>query len=263
MFLEHELLRNFGVRTGFVWVGVRNPRTSVNLNRPFDAFSVPITVVDPGPDGALNTADDGGAIQAWNLAPQYIGLPTVNLTMNLPAAKSDSYTWEVTASKRYSNRWSLDASFAKTWNRDINLGSLNNPNLLINREGGRDYTTNWQAKVSATLELPKGIRFSPLVRYQAGDQYGRTFSATLNSGATTLLAEPANSNRIKSPTVVDARVEKNFVSGKHRVAVFFDAYNIFNTNAESAINTSSGANYFRPTSIISPRIAKIGTKFDW
>ena len=38
VFFEHELGANFGVRTGFVWNGVRNQRTTVNTNQPFEAF---------------------------------------------------------------------------------------------------------------------------------------------------------------------------------------------------------------------------------
>jgi hypothetical protein len=263
-FVEHELVSNFSVRAGFVWVGIRNPRTSVNLNRPFEAFSVPFNVVDPGPDGISGTGDDGGSLQAWNMSAAYVGLPTVNLTMNLPEAKSDFYTWEMTADRRFSGGWSVNASFAKTWNREISTGSLFNPNLLINREDGKDHTTNWQAKASSTFGLPKGIRISPLIRHQAGNQYGRTFSVALNSGNTTLLAEPAQSRRTRNPTIVDTRFEKSLTSsGTRRLATFVDVYNIFNSNVENTVQTASGANFLRPTSIISPRILKIGAKFDW
>ena len=42
VFFEREIGANFGVRTGFVWNGVRNPRTIVNINQPFEAFNQPI-----------------------------------------------------------------------------------------------------------------------------------------------------------------------------------------------------------------------------
>ena len=40
----------------------------MNANRPFDAFNVPVTIRDPGPDGRAGTADDGGTFTAYNLA---------------------------------------------------------------------------------------------------------------------------------------------------------------------------------------------------
>jgi outer membrane receptor protein involved in Fe transport len=264
LMLEHEILPNFGVRTGFVWVGVRDQRTNVNQNRPFDAFTVPITVRDPGPDGRIGTADDGGTVAALNLDPRFVGLPTVNITQNVPEANDDFYTYEVTADKRMTKGWSMQASFAHTWNRQSNLGAFTNPNLRINRIDGRDHSTTWQAKLSGTFELLKGIRVSPLMRHQAGQAYGRTFNATLNSGSTTLLAEPFNANRMRNPTILDARVEKGFrLTGERRFAAFFDIYNIFNSNAENSIGTASGASWQRPLSIISPRVAKLGLKMDW
>ena len=35
---------------------------TVNPKRPYDAYSVPITRRDPGPDGVLGNSDDGGSI---------------------------------------------------------------------------------------------------------------------------------------------------------------------------------------------------------
>jgi outer membrane receptor protein involved in Fe transport len=48
-----------------------------------------------------------------------------------------------------------------------------------------------------------------------------------------------------------------------RVTGFFDIYNIFNTNAEQALSTSSGSSFLRPTAITPPRIARVGLKFQW
>lgn len=263
-FIEHELLPNFGVRTGVVWVGVRNQRTNVNRNQPYEAFSVPVTVQDPGPDGRLGTGDDGGALTAWNLAPQFVGLPTENIMQNVADANDDFYTWEITGDRRVSNGWSLQASFAHTWNRQSNLGAFTNPNLGINRIDGRDHSTNWQAKVSGTFELPRGFRVSPIVRHQSGQAYGRTFNATLHSGSTTLLAEPFDASRMRNATLLDVRGEKGFKFGaNHRIAGFVDLYNMFNSNVDNSIGTSSGASWQRPLSIVSPRVAKVGVRVDW
>jgi hypothetical protein len=50
-FLERELMPNFGVRAGYVWRGVRNQYQRVNINRPYSAFTVPVSVPDPVPTG--------------------------------------------------------------------------------------------------------------------------------------------------------------------------------------------------------------------
>ena len=64
MYLEREVAANFGVRTGFVWNGRRQVRGTVNASRPFGAYTVPITIRDPGVDGRVGTADDGGSYTA-------------------------------------------------------------------------------------------------------------------------------------------------------------------------------------------------------
>jgi len=63
--------------------------------------------------------------------------------------------------------------------------------------------------------------------------------------------------------VFDLRTEKAFRMGAGRVTGFFDIYNIFNTNAEQALTTASGASWLRPIAITPPRIARVGVKLAW
>jgi Carboxypeptidase regulatory-like domain len=63
--------------------------------------------------------------------------------------------------------------------------------------------------------------------------------------------------------VIDVRSEKALVVNRSRITGFFDVYNIFNTNAEQALTTSSGSAFLRPTAITPPRIARIGVKLQW
>ena len=267
-YVERELAPNFGLRTGFVWNGRRQVRATINQNRPLSAYSVPVTIQDPGPDGRLGTADDGGTFTAYSLSAAALALSPVNVTTNIPA-DSDYYTWEVTATRRETGRWSLLASFAETWNRESALagGSSFTPNALINTVGGRNRYATWQGKVSGTVRLAGDWRLTPIVRYQSGMAFGRTFvvsTPTLNYGSATILSEPFGNERAANVTVFDVRSEKAFaLPGGGRVLGFFDAYNIFNTNAEQALTSSSGSSFLRPTAITPPRIARVGVKFQW
>ena len=47
-----------------------------------------------------------------------------------------------------------------------------------------------------------------------------------------------------------------------RLAGFLDVFNILNANPEQNVNWWSDA-FLKPLSIVSPRIARIGVKFDW
>ena len=58
--LEHELMPNFGLRVNSIYSRGWNDFRLQNTYRPYSAFNIPITNLDPGPDGRLNTADDTG-----------------------------------------------------------------------------------------------------------------------------------------------------------------------------------------------------------
>ena len=264
-YLERELAPDFGVRTGVVVNAKRQPNGTINVSRPLDAYAVPVAVVDPGPDGRLGTIDDGGTLTASNLATAFLGVPPVNLTTNLPDGDSEYYTWEITATKRQSARWSLLASFTETWNHEAALGTGNDftPNALINSAGSQDRFRTWQAKVNGTVSIPWGVRFVPVIRHQSGQPFARTFVQALNYGNATIKAEPLSANRTPNVSLVDLRTEKALPVGAVRVMGFFDVYNIFNSNAEQTLTTSSGAFWLRPTAITGPRVLRIGARLDW
>ena len=264
VFVEREIANSFGVRTGVVWKGPRNLRGSVNINRPYDAYNVATTVRDPGPDGVLNTADDGATYTAYALDPAALASPVVNVTRNFPDVVSDYYTWEISASKRQTNRVSLNASFAHTWAYTDPLGAgTQTPNSLINVEGDRVKATTWQAKSFATMLLPWDLRLISVVRHQSGMPFERTWTQRLNYGNATIRAEVNNSRRTPNVTVFDLRSEKTVRYRRLGMTGFFDVYNIFNTNAEQALSTASGSSWLRPSAITPPRIARLGVKLAW
>ncbi len=263
-YLERELFAGFGLRSGFVWNGRRQVRGQITVNRPLSAYNVPVTIIDPGPDGSLNTADDGATFQGFNLDPAVLAQPIVNITTNLDA-DSDYYTWEVTATKRETGRWSLLASFAQTWRSEaaLSAGAGYTPNAFINADGDRLKSTVWQAKLHANLRLAWNLRVTPIVRHQAGTPFARTFTRALNWGNATVRSDLIDSQRMPNITVFDVRTEKVIELGPGRVTGFFDVYNIFNTNAEQDLTFTSGATYLRPVAITAPRIARVGIKFQW
>ncbi len=107
---------------------------------------------------------------------------------------------------------------------------------------------------------------SPNLRHQAGQPFGRIFRPRLNYGRQRILAEPMDTNRHDNITVLDLRTEKAFDVGPNRggrLIGFFDLYNITNANPAEQINPNSSSTYLRPATIVSPRIARVGVKFEW
>jgi hypothetical protein len=262
-YLEREIAANFGVRTGFVWNGRRQGRTTVNRSQPFEAFNVPVSVRDPGPDGVTGTADDGGTLQAFDLDPAYLTLPPEQALENLPSTwDSDHYTWEISATKRQSGRWSLLSSFSHTWSHAGTVALT--PNALINKVDGKDVFNIWAAKISATIDVPGGVRLSPMFRHQSGAPFARTFQARLNyNSAVSIAAEQFGDGRLQHSNIVDLRTSKNFRAKRINYGLFFDIYNILNNNADQLSTTTSGSAFLRPSVITAPRIARVGVKLDF
>ena len=276
---ERELVANVGVRGGVIWRGTRQAyatgNSSVNLNRPFDGFNVPVMIPDPGQDGRIGTSDDGAAIPGFNLAPEFVGTPSINVTKNVPNSDGDYLTYEFSGNKRMSNRWSLAASFSvmKSWFNGNEYPEAQSPNTirtnqypvapndLINTDGkGRFAFTVWSAKVLGTVELPYQMRLAATVREQSGIPYGRTFDATLNYGTVRVLAEPMGTYRQRNVVIADMRLEKVFsLAGPLQASGALDVFNLMNANAEERISWQSGS-WLRPLQVIPPRVARISVK---
>ena len=251
---------------------IRNQRTNRDANRPFDAFNVPATFADPGPDGRAGTGDDGSPINGFNLQSSATGLPTLTTVANQPDARGDYYTWEVSGNRRMSGRWSLRASFTHTWNIDhgnsyagstVRQYSLPfTPNDLINtdREDGAYKFTNWTAKFMSTIEAPYGIRLTPMLRHQSGDQIGRIVQVGFNYGTQPVWSSRSRRTGWTTPRSGICERRRCFASAAARSHGFMDLYNIANSNAEFRQIYTSGSSFGFPTTIIPPRIIRFGAK---
>jgi len=270
-FLERELFANFGVHAGFVWRRIDQLSQSDNLNRPISAFNVPVTLRVPELNGTVTA--NSPTIQALNLNPANLALPVVNFLHNTPG-KDDFYNLELTASRRMSGGWSLNASYAYRWNYDNSNAyfgnnlrvrdDVANPNDVINTKDGRYVFNLWSAKINGTIDARWGLRITPAIRMQSGQPYARTFLATMNYGSQRILAEPFGTRQQDNIVLVDTRVEKLLKVAKSRtISLFVDGYNLTNTNPAANIVWSSGTSFTTPTTIVPPRLFRFGAKFDW
>ncbi len=275
-FLEQEVMANFGVRIGYVWRGQRDQFARINAAQPYEAFTVPVNVPDPGPDGRVGTGDDGAPLAALDLAPEYRGLTPVNLTTNVPDGDADFHTFEITGTKRMSSRWSLLASYGYTKSFDNGNTTYQGntvrqnflpatPNDKINTDNGRHVYSRQNIKLSGTWNSPFwDISVSPMLRYQEGYPFGRTFAANLSYGSVRFLAEPMGTQHQDDIVITDLRVEKTFrLPNRRDISGFFDLYNMFNANPAQNLQWSSGTSYNRPLSVVPPRLARVGLKVNF
>jgi hypothetical protein len=272
--IERDLGAGVGARAGFVWKMDRDGYQQSNRNRPLSAFNVPITVVDPGPDGTRGTGDDQN-VSMMNLSAAALAAPIANFVHNPEGFEADYKNIEVALSKRFSNRWSATSSFLYTWVSEYGssyngsglAGSTAgaNPSLFSSfaSQTGFPYTdadldtfnefTVWNFKAYGTYEAGWGVRLTPVFHMQQGYPAGRVFTATSTSGITggpgvnygtqPLHAEPITARRHETITQMNFRAEKSFGiarAGRVKLGILFDVYNVFNANPELNIRSTTG-----------------------
>lgn len=293
--LEREVAGNIGVRVGFVYKMDRDGYQSENPNRPRSAWTVPTTVTDIGADGRANTGDEK-VVSAFAINPANLALPTTSLVFNPAGFEANYKTVEVGLNKRFSNKWSMVASFMNTWNDEYGTGYFGtgsggnygaSPSLFgglagataypITPNGKTDRSTfsQWNFKIFGTWEPAWGLRITPVWKSQQGFPYARVFTANAGTISQNFMAQPLTANRLQTVKTFDLRAEKRFkVSARMNLGVLFDVFNVFNANTETNIRATTGTiaisetgavipAFNTPTTILPPRIARISARLSW
>lgn len=270
--LERSVPGGITLRAGTVWRREIAPSARQNINLPFTTFTVPVQILDRGPDGVAGTDDDGPFVTAYDL-PAPPG-PIANEVRNVPGVGSEYLTWEIAATRQTHTRWTFGAGFTYTQNRDhaatySGQPVRNNPypltpNDLINTgPGGRHEFSTWTARAYATVDGPWQLRVSPVLRHQSGQPFGRTQSTPLSYGAVTMLMEPIGTRRMDHITIADVRLERPIQLTHGRAALFVDVFNLLNANPRQNIVWASGPAFLDSLTIVPPRIARVGFTFNW
>ncbi len=193
--------------------------------------------------------------------------------------------FDITLTRRMRNNWSVMTNFLYNWDRD--LGFVQNPN----QERFNDNTVEvWAFKVVGTYRAPWGMVVSPSLRHQGGDPLARQIALTSGTNLATGVNQNINLTfnydadrtgdwREDNITIFDARVEKRFRLknrlASHELSLFFDAFNIANSNASQSMDQIIGRRtttlpsgerveyqrFVRPTGVLSPRIYRLGFKY--
>ena len=193
----------------------------------------------------------------------------------------------VTLNKRYSDGWSLFASY--TWS-DSN-GFLPRPQSqgqgdpFYTSTGGRD-PNNWlnakQAlqnerehvfQVQATFDLPWELRGTTIYSFLDGKPYSRQVTAgsgssqfPLNQGGQTVIALPASSNvTLPSQNILDLSLGRGFQAGATEIRFDIQLLNALNEDAHdwwATLNVPPGSQY-TPSGYLFPRrwMLRLGVTF--
>jgi hypothetical protein len=261
---ERELAGGWGIRTTGVYAKNFDLRRTLTIDRPYEAYSIPITNPDPGPDGRVGTSDDtGNNITYWEFPEELVGRQFSGTTLVSWPGSQTYKTVEVAATRRMANRWQINTSMSLT-KHNVPFGdrqSLNPNSEIFNEDNFWEYT----AKVSGGYILPYDVVASANYERRQGNPQARSHQFT---GGTTIRSivlnvEPIGSLRLPSTNLVDFRFAKRIRIGSRTLEGRFDFFNVFNANFITGRSTRSGVNYLNPNNVILPRILQVGATFNF
>jgi Carboxypeptidase regulatory-like domain len=270
VFFEQQLAEVIGSRVGFVYKTEEDLFENYQALRPPSVYTEPFNFADIGADNVRGTADDQNITlygMPAALASQY---PVDQVVMN--TGRDGHYkTVEASVSKRYANKWSasLGGSYTIRNNYPGEQTGFSAYPQTPNHPGKYD-RTSWDFKATGSYDAPWGIRLSPVLRHQSGNNFAREISVPASAAtpfgliipATTVYADAADANREPNIWVFDVRAERTFnLTSRLRFRGFFDLFNIANSSTSETLTRTTGPNYLRPSAILAPRTARIGFRF--
>ena len=263
--LERQVAANFSARASYVFRQEVDRYQNVNVLRPYDAYSIGINNRDPGPDGVLGTADDGGSLTYYDYTAAYAGAAFVSLKdINTPGYTNTFHNLEVAAQKRLSNKWQLVSSFLATHADTWRNGIPQDPNAANFYPKSNFW--EWGFKLSGSYELPWQIQAAAMFTSQSGAVWAREARFTTGLVRLTeviLLMEDAAARRLPTQNILNIRFEKTQKIGPGKASFQFDVFNVTNTNVELGVTARSGVNFNRITSIVPPLVAKLGVVYQF
>jgi hypothetical protein len=283
--IDRELIADFKLSAVFTYRRERYLQASANPDNPY--ATAPTTAVDPGLDGVVGTSDDG----TYSFF-QRTGSGNRTLITNEPTGVQSYKGLELTATKRFSNRWQMLAGYTLSKNRldDVTLDprggtdtAPTSPNFLINANGN---ITNaafadrpHQFKLTGMYLMPWDVAVSANFRSQSGPPVTRQISRALAIGGNqTINLEPLGATRLPTLNTLDLRGSKAFRFGRRELSVDVDVYNLTNANTVWQVRTLTPAisvrpggdfnatprtipQFMSPTQVLAPRIIRFGAAY--
>jgi hypothetical protein len=179
---------------------------------------------------------------------------------------------EFTATKRFTQKWQMQAGFTLGKNEGGVTGSgndLSDPNNTLFPTGIIGNDSEQALRLSGSYELPWQINFAGSLIANNGYPFETTYQLTRAVAATqgialtranqTINLAARGEERYPNVVMADVRLSRRFRFGGNRS--FQPEISVFNiTNADTVVShtVSIGGNYLRPTQILAPRIARVG-----
>ena len=283
--ISHELLPNFGVDVSYIYRKDDHDTLVRRIGETADMWVRREWIPTAAQAAALPAGVGAGPFFYYEIAPGVVR--PANVTHTSRSNENAVYRgWEISARKRMSNRWMMNASF--TWNDrrlyDVTGGTIanNQPDFdltNLNFVQGFNSQVRYLVKFNGAVQLPAGfmlaqntiiqegsnrvITFNAPVCRSAGLRTDGTSAGCLETGSNPtigLRVEPTGSTHLSPLAMTDLSLAKQIRMGRGR-SVSFDVtlFNLFNVNTIRGYTSSnlSNSTFTRVSSIVPPRVLRV------
>lgn len=261
--LEHQFWGEASVRGVYVRKMTKNVFGLVNAAR-LGTITTPVAVTNPL---------TGGVINALDTTTRAID----NRFMTIPDAGATYDSISLSAQKRFARGLFIQGSFDYQWRDELRQPSspstspLNTDPIEVYSYGGnfplnysadvpnRQSTKNWQYRLLARYEFPRGIAAAFNYRVQSGFPVSPIVPVSLpNAGTQNVFTDPLDNIYSDAVHIFDIRLDKTIDVG-HGVKLtgIVDIYNLFNSNTVTNFFLVSGSTYNRVIAALDPRALQL------
>jgi len=283
--VDHELMPNLMIGAAYTFrrtgdFPTWNPRigmTSADYSISSQQSSGGYTATIYAPNAAKVDASGGGRI-----------------LQNRPDYHSNYQGLELTLNKRLSNRWMGRVAFSvNNWNEHFDgpgavqnptrtdsttgavSGALSGPQVeggqIAPRSGGSGkgdifYNARWQLNANGFYQLPAGFDVGVNLFARQGYVVPPVFQVTAGGDGRVRALGTAQFDQFRYPNLwdLDLRVAKMITLDKVKFQLALDVFNILNVSTTLAQSRLIGSSAFGAVNeILSPRIARVGVKFQF
>jgi hypothetical protein len=246
---EQEIAGNLRGYVTFVRKQQKNTFGRYDRLRTLSNYT-PVQVVDPGPDGAVNSPDDRTiTVFETGVPPDMTDYYLTN------KAIGDTYdTVEFGVTKRMSDHWQMISGVDWT-KRDLASLFSEDPNTVL-WNSTNTQTTGWTFKASGSYVFNHGLLVGVSYKAMKGEPYGRLFTiipqyltladpnrtTPLVQGNMQIIAEKAGTYYLPAINLIDVRLQKEFViKDTQRIQLMLNMFNFADAKTVTAVNQLTGA----------------------
>ena len=283
--IQHELMPNLAVGVDYILRKYDRGLATYTLGYQPGAPGYPLSQIYEGPltytDPVTGNTGEYFVVRQGAMRPSGVGsITATDLQYQIYQGV------DLTVIKRYSNKWQVNGALTIQTNPNYfpegslysaTAGLNDNPTGLTYRHGVSTIA-KYVLKLAGSYDLPWGITaagnynaFQGGTRTVAMDGPGNVYGGVNAAGNPTTISystlefQPRDAFRFEDTHMLDLGLQKAFSIGaaeRYKLKFMVDLFNVFNINEvlSYSSNNVNSANFGAPSSIIPPRVLRVGVR---